>query len=293
MMPRLTFAVPVFNGERYLADALESILAQTAGDFELLIGDNASTDGTLRICETLASRDERIRIVRSEMNRGAAWNYNRLVELAGGEFFKWHPHDDLLAPPFAARCLERLQAHPDEVLCYPGTQVINERGEATHDDPDDALPVRHPNPAGRLSEYFRASFQHRSCNAVLGIIRTSTLRQTRLIGSYAGSDKVLLAELALLGRFHQLPETLFFRRAHEGSSVAATPDPSLRDRWFDTSARRKGHFVHWKWFAEYVRAIHHVPLSLPERLRAERVMLEYWGLHKPRLKQELKGFLIR
>jgi hypothetical protein len=86
---------------------------------------------------------------------------------------------------------------------------------------------------------------------------------------------------------------LFFRRAHAGSSVAATPDPSLRDEWFDTTLQRKRRFVYWKWFLEYVRAIHHVPLSVGERISADLAMLGYWGLYKPRLKRELKEFLLR
>ncbi len=292
-MPRLTFAVPVFNGERFLADSLDSILAQSFGDFELVIADNASTDRTFEICEAFASRDRRIRILRSDVNRGAAWNYNRLLEQASGEYFKWHAHDDLIAPLYAARCLQRLDAHVAEILCYPRTQVIDERGQAMPEDPADALSVTGVTPGGRLSEYFRSSFHNRSCNAILGIIRTSALRKTRLIGSYVGSDKILLAELALLGQFHQLPDSLFFRRAHAGSSVAATPDPSLRDEWFDTTQQRKRQFVYWKWLLEYVRAIHHVPLSVGERISADRAMLGYWGLYKPRLKRELKKFLLR
>lgn len=292
-MPRLTFGVPVFNGDRFLAASLDSVLAQSFTDFELIIADNASTDRTLEVCESFAARDGRIRVLRSDSNRGAAWNYNRLFEQANSEYFKWHAHDDLIAPEYAARCVERLDGHPDEILCYPRTQGIDEHGRATPDDPADALSVTHVTPAGRLSEYFHSSFHNRSCNAILGIIRTGTLRKTRLIGSYAGSDKVLLAELALLGQFHQLHHTLFFRRAHAGSSVAATPDPSFRDQWFDTSVRRKRQFVHWKWFMEYVRAIHHVPLSVAERIRAEKVMLEYWRLYKPRLKRELKESIRR
>lgn len=292
-MPRLTIGVPVFNGDQFLAESLNSILAQSFTDFELVIADNASTDGTLAICEDFLARDRRIRVLRSDSNRGAAWNYNRLMEEAGGEYFKWHAHDDRLAPDYAARCIDRLDEHPDEILCYTRTQVIDELGNARQDDPGDVLSVTDEAPGGRLSEYFLSSFRNRACNAILGIVRTNALKQTRLIGAYAGSDKVLLAELALLGPFHQLPDTLFFRRAHAGSSVAATPDPTLRDQWFDTALQHKRQFVNWKWFLEYVRAIHHVPLSIAERSRAGQAMLEYWGLYKPRLIRELKEYLLR
>ncbi|HLR96223.1 MAG TPA: glycosyltransferase, partial [Jiangellaceae bacterium] len=76
--PRVTIGLPVFNGERYLEAAIDSILAQDFQDFELLLADNASTDATLEICERAAARDPRVTVHRSEANRGAAWNYNRV-----------------------------------------------------------------------------------------------------------------------------------------------------------------------------------------------------------------------
>ncbi len=286
-MPRLTCGVPVFNGERFLAETLQSILAQTYDDFELLVADNASTDRTVEICRDFMARDKRVRLFSAASNRGAAWNFNRLVREAVGEYFKWHPYDDLLVPDFVAQCIARLDSHPDEILCYPRTQVIGERGEPLLKEPEDVLSVTSATPDGRLSEYFRSSFLNRGCNAALGVTRTGVLRKTRLIGAYAGSDKVLLAELALLGPFHQLPGTLFFRREHSGSSLAVHPDPLLRDLWFDTDRTGKRQFIHWKWFIEYVRAIHHIPMSVTERFRAERVMREYWKLYEPRLKREI------
>jgi glycosyltransferase involved in cell wall biosynthesis len=292
-MPRLTFGVPVYNGGRFIAESLGSILAQTFTDFELIIADNASTDRTLEICEHVASRDARVRLLRSDANRGAAWNYNRLLEHATAPYFKWHPHDDLIAPEFAAGCVNRLEANATEILCYPRTQMIDEHGGPLPEDPADVLSVTAATASERLLQYFQSSFQNRGCNAVLGVIRTDILKKTRLIGAYAGSDKVLLAELALLGPFRQLPAALFFRRVHAGSSVAATPDPSLRDQWFETGKGRKRQFVHWKWFTEYVRGIRHVPLTPSERLRSGRVMYEYWKLYKPRLTRELKDFMGR
>ncbi|WP_165367920.1 glycosyltransferase family 2 protein, partial [Phytoactinopolyspora endophytica] len=87
--PRVTIGLPVYNGERYLADAIASILAQEFADFELLIADNGSTDATADICSDAARSDSRVTVHRSDVNRGAAWNYNRLVDLARGEYFKW------------------------------------------------------------------------------------------------------------------------------------------------------------------------------------------------------------
>ena len=96
--PRVSVGIPVFNGERFLAETIESILAQTFKDFEIVISDNASTDRTEEICRSYAARDPRIRYNRNDTNRGAAWNHNRVFELARGEYFKWQSHDDFCAP---------------------------------------------------------------------------------------------------------------------------------------------------------------------------------------------------
>jgi glycosyltransferase involved in cell wall biosynthesis len=93
--PRVSVGVPVYNGERYLQAALESLRAQDFADFEVIVSDNASQDGTRAICERFVALDPRFRYVRSESNLGAARNYNRLVDLARGELFRWNPHDDL------------------------------------------------------------------------------------------------------------------------------------------------------------------------------------------------------
>ena len=94
----------MYNGERFLRDALESILGQSFTDFTLVVSDNASTDGTVEIVEEYASRDHRVVLLQNVTNRGAAWNYNNVFEQCESPYFKWAAADDLLAPT----CLERL-----------------------------------------------------------------------------------------------------------------------------------------------------------------------------------------
>src|SRR6266536_1939108 len=86
---RVSIGLPVFNGERFVAEAIDSILAQTFEDFELIISDNASTDGTEEICRCYAEKDERIRFVRNRENYGAAFNFNQTFHLSSGGYFKW------------------------------------------------------------------------------------------------------------------------------------------------------------------------------------------------------------
>ena len=99
--PVVSLGMPVFNGERYLATAIESVLGQTFDDFELLLCDNASTDATGDICRSFAGADPRVRYIRNPENLGAHPNFNRAFELATGRFFKWASHDDALPDPYA------------------------------------------------------------------------------------------------------------------------------------------------------------------------------------------------
>src|SRR5690242_6344650 len=98
--PKVSIGLPVYNGERFLAEAIDSVLAQTFTDFELIISDNASTDRTPEICKAYAEKDSRIRYYRNEENQGASWNFNRVFELSRGMCFQWLAHDDYIAPGF-------------------------------------------------------------------------------------------------------------------------------------------------------------------------------------------------
>ena len=106
--PRLSIGLPVYNGENYLAESLDALLGQTYEDFELIISDNASTDGTADICHSYAKQDSRIRYIRQRQNIGCAPNHNYLVDEARGELFKWASDDDLYARDMIRLCVEAL-----------------------------------------------------------------------------------------------------------------------------------------------------------------------------------------
>ena len=100
MSPRVSLAMPVLNGEDFVAVAIESTINQEFEDFELVITDNASTDTTEQICRAFAASDKRMRCFRNERNLGAAANFNLGYKLTSGEYFKWCSHDDFLSPDF-------------------------------------------------------------------------------------------------------------------------------------------------------------------------------------------------
>ncbi|HWO93693.1 MAG TPA: glycosyltransferase family 2 protein [Dehalococcoidia bacterium] len=272
----VSVALPVYNGEQFLAEAIESVLAQTFGDFELLICDNASTDATPHICQMYASRDRRVRYYGSDKNRGASWNFNRAFGLASGQYFKWIAADDYLAPTFLERCLMALNDRPEAVLAYPNAVCVDESGGFLHDYNeimDQGL--WHERAVYRfrrlLNEFERNGGT--SANAyVFGLIRTSALRRTDLLGNYIAADLGLVAHLVLLGPFVEVPEHLSFIRAHEGSSSwfrAAGWSLDRAQRFFDPTVRgrlalaisvRRRHY-------EYCRAAFRTPLPIDERAR--------------------------
>jgi len=110
--PRVSVGMPVYNCERYVAEAIESHLRQTYTDFELVITDNASTDRSEEICRAYASRDPRIKYHRNPENLGAGGNFRRCFELAQGDYFRWTPSDDVVGPELLELCVEVLDRDP-------------------------------------------------------------------------------------------------------------------------------------------------------------------------------------
>jgi glycosyltransferase involved in cell wall biosynthesis len=227
-VPRLSIGLPVYNGENYLAASLDALLSQTFDEFELIVSDNASSDGTEAICRDFEARDGRIVYHRQEVNRGASWNFNHTFALARGEYFKWAAHDDLHAPTFLERCVAALDAEPALVLCFTQAAVVDEQGYRVEADADETgsrtvhgvLPadeekrLRCVGSCRRHERYRGVLLYSTRCYEVFGVIRRAAMRRTGLYRSYNGAEKVFLAELSLAGRFAEVAEKLFFSRWH-------------------------------------------------------------------------------
>ena len=255
--------MPVFNGERFLEETLRSLLAQTYSEFELVIGDNASTDRTEEICRRFGLGDGRISYHRSPVNRGAAWNFCRAFALTRGELFKWAAYDDLCEPTFLERCVEALDAVPEAVLAYPKSRLLDDDGMPIRDH-EDHLALGQATPHERLRALVPAvGYTH----PMYGVIRSQALRGTRLLGAYPSSDYVLLAELALAGPFVEVPERLFLRRIHPQMSRQANPTPAAAAAWFRPGARTRFRAEAWRLCSEHLVAIARAPLTTRERLR--------------------------
>ena len=269
--PKVSVGLAVYNGERYLAEAIESILGQTAGDFELIISDNASTDRTAEICLAYAAQDSRIRYYRNPTNIGGARNENRTFHLAKGEYFRWAAHDDICAPELLEKSIKILDEHPDIVLCYPTIVEINESGQSIG-----KISLQRGLSSQAHKRFRDFAFRDHNCEATYGLIRSSVMAKTELQKDYTSSDRPLLCELALHGPFFEIREPLFYKRYHAKNAYL---DWRARMAWFDPDWKGKISFPNWLQFFDTIQTIHRVPLPLQERFLCYLLMLKWILLH--------------
>jgi glycosyltransferase involved in cell wall biosynthesis len=211
--PLVSIGLPVRNREGLVGVAIESVLRQSLGDFELIICDNDSSDRTGQICEEYARKDRRIRYYRNLTDIGISYNHNRTFEVATGKYFHWMGSDDSHDPRFLERCVAVLEANPDRALCHTAVKVIDEHGDemVTRDNRLDGTDSSNP-----VERFAAILFGDRWCWSIYGLFRSNVLRKTTLIGNFRGGDRDQLAQVALQGRFIYLPEPLFYNRHHSG-----------------------------------------------------------------------------
>jgi glycosyltransferase involved in cell wall biosynthesis len=232
-VPKVSIGMPVFNGANFLRHSLRSLLEQDFDDFELIISDNGSTDETEAICRELAAVDRRIRYYRNKDNIGAARNYNRVFQLARGQFFKWAAHDDECHPALLRRCVETLERAPASVvMVYPLGELIDEQGKVL-EPVLDRIASNDSRPHRRLAHLL---WSLNMCDPVFGLYRVEHLKKSGLIGPFCGADYVMLGELTMMGPIMELNEVLFRLRAHARRSMQANDTARARTTWYDPSA---------------------------------------------------------
>ncbi|RCJ31082.1 glycosyl transferase [Nostoc punctiforme NIES-2108] len=278
--PRLSIGLPVYNGEKFLKEAIDSLLAQTFEDFELIISDNASTDKTEEICRAYVEQDQRICYYRNDKNIGCAGNFNRVLQLSSGEYFKWVAHDDLHSPDFIKKCVEVLDQDPTIILCHSQAYFIDEQGNFIQN-----YDIKVKADALKPQERFHELLTKHLCYQCYGVIRASVLKKIPPMGGYGNADGILLLRLGILGRFYEIPESLFFIRSHPQQSMSLffpnyllfadkTKKPLLSMLpdfygyavWFDSANKGRILLPHWRITWEYILSIWRSSLSLNERL---------------------------
>lgn len=284
MVPKVSVGLPTYNGEKYLAEALQSLLTQSFTDFEIIVSDNASTDRSAEIVHDMARSDPRVRYFKTDTNIGSIANHNRTFQLAKGEFFHWHGHDDLCAPTYLERCVEILERDQSVVLCHSQTCPIDGSGRPLRYDPDlgvltdvdrtfsiplpDANFADHADPVVRFRE---ALWNTANCQHVMGVMRSAAVRRTRLMRSYYSADRAFLITMALLGRFCEIPQPLFFKREHASNSRRLRSAEEKARFAAPTVPAWMGRADHLRGYAEITRAVLNSEMSFSDKWQCLRI----------------------
>jgi glycosyltransferase involved in cell wall biosynthesis len=271
-VPRLSIGLPVFNGEDYVKQAIDSILSQTYTDFEFVISDNASTDRTEEICRSYAAKDPRIKYFRNPKNIGATQNWYRVLDLASGEYFASVAHDDLYAPDYMVKCISVLDQDPSIIVCYSKTSIIDAQGCPLEDDRilkmlSAKIDTVSASASTRLYNVLAVDYL---CIQLYGVMRTRVLRDTKVFAGYSSCDRNTLAELALLGRLYEIPEYLFFHRIYpEALGAAVYSGRSVQELFLlDPGTDWNERFSALKVYRNYFSSVAQAAIPAGEKLKS-------------------------
>ena len=271
--PKVVIGLPVYNGQKYLGAAIESHLSQSFGDFDLVISDNGSTDATAEICADYASKDKRIKYLRSAENRGILWNHRRVFEAveSPNQYFRWAGADDIMEPGLLQSMVSVLSTRPEVEAVVPDTKNINDHGEIIGSMAR-TLDLQSSDVFERAHGVLVANYQH---VIAYGLLRASTLRLMRTRPNYIGWDPVFAWELALRGQMVQLAGPVLLRRFHSGSISHVKTAKEMR-KWVEPNSKGTGmNFPHWNWAYERARALIASPLPTRDRLRIGTFLARY------------------
>ena len=220
-MPLVSVGLPVYNGVERIEAVVRSVLAQDHSDLELVISDNASTDGTEDLCRSLAVEDPRIVYHRNPVNVGLLNNFVGALRLGRGEFFRWVGDDDWLAPNCVSRGLDVFAADPGLMLVTSQVDYTAPDG-VTSTMPYDGTAFRSDDPVVRLTEMLRLLNQsHLIIDPLYGMVRREPVARIER-RNMLREDEVFATKLALAGRWGHVPEVLAKRNwKHESPSILA------------------------------------------------------------------------
>ncbi len=280
--PRVSIGIPVYNGERFLREALDSLMSQTFGDFNALISDNCSEDSTPEICKEFTSADPRFEYVRQERNLGAVRNFNFVARKATAPLFMWLSHDDVAEPAYLESCVNALDDNPDCVLAFSEAEPIDQNGQEV---PQPWHPLSLED--AELEERFELLLDpipYRE-NVTYGVIRRERLLKTQLEGEFGGGDRALLCELALHGRFVKVPGVLFRRRVRTVGMTA------LEVEKYNVGREKAVAMREWRIFFRNLRAVWRSPLAKTHQTRLVRILLKRLVTHRSDYAWEVKQAL--
>ncbi len=207
----VSIGLGVRNGDKYLREALDSLLAQTYQNFEFIISDNASNDDTRKICEEYANRDNRIRYIRQKEDIGGLQNYDFVRREACGEYFMLAANDDLWDSRFIEKCLAKFKEFPDAIGVFPNFLAFDDSGMITEFSPEKYFPFPH-NIYSRLKTYILSRAQYGKLTLLYSLWKRDSMVDI-ISKNEQHSDMSYLLKSLFKGYFVFIDEVLFFKRA--------------------------------------------------------------------------------
>lgn len=269
----VSVGLPVWNGEPHISCAIESVIGQTFEKFAFVISDNNSSDRTEEICRYFAKVDNRITYIRNIENIGITANYNMAFLAApDSDYFMWLAHDDCVDKHFLERCIERLEHCPENGLCHTAVMMIDEFGKRLGVYGNEMRGASSPEPHRRLRCVL---LEDPYCQSVFSLYRTSVLRRTNLHGRHHNSDRVLVAEMALLAPFHYLNEALFSNRIH-GKRYTSSVKAHGWSSWHDPHSAHKRQFPLWISYGRYIDGVGKIVSGRKQRLLCYCELIRWW-----------------
>lgn len=261
-IPTVSIGMPVYNGERYIKEALNSLLAQSFKDFELIISDNASTDNTEIICREYNDRDPRIRYVRQSENKGAVANFQFVFDEAKGKYFMWAAHDDVWDVGWIETLLKTSERY--QCLTYGFVQSINDIGESINHPANRRRFEYSGNRFVRRLKYFLAMDFRGKANPIYGIMPLKTLKRigiSALNAKINGSDMIFLYGLLNSMEIRHGGSVFLYKRILDESAGGRIAAKSSKDSFFSTIAALLRNVFGWSMLIEYVK-LSTIPESL-------------------------------
>lgn len=201
-MPKISVIMPAYNAEKYIREAIDSILAQTYTDFEFIIIDDASTDATASIVESYT--DERIRFFRNDNNMGVANTLNRGLDLAVGEYIARMDSDDISLPERFAKQVEFMDTHPDVAVCGSGIEIFGAMsGRRTFSESSEQL---------KVDLLFSSCFAHPSVIMRASVVGPNALHYDSAFSKMEDYD--LWCRIAEEHKLASIPDILLKYRIH-------------------------------------------------------------------------------
>lgn len=275
--PLLTVGVPVYNGARFLQRTLQALRVQDLDDIEVVVSDNGSVDETPRIIERFVQEDPRFISLRSDVNHGVPWNYNRVLASARAPFFMWNASDDVVRPEHLVRCREALLAHPEASIAFSRVALMDVDDQPVGEMDDVGLDFLSRTPSERVELFLR----RRAYQAIGfgGVIRTAALREMGGLPPFYGGDVALGVAMAMRAPWVQVPEQLYRSRRHDRqTNKLQGGDVMDQVRAFDP--QRRGRFAFPQWYLNHRLLMNAAtaPVPGPERARAVAVVVRRWTL---------------